>query len=60
MNMVNIAQDNFRSCMNPPEDGFDGIATVKNISRQQVGNLPVVRKESCEDSSGDQNFKDAV
>lgn len=29
MNMVNIAQDNFRSCMNPPEDGFDGTATVK-------------------------------
>lgn len=29
MNMVNIAQDNFRSCMNPPEDGFDGIAAVK-------------------------------
>ena len=29
MNMVNIAQDKFRHCMNPPEDGFDGIASVK-------------------------------
>ena len=29
MNMVNIAQDKFRCCMNPPEDGFDGTATVK-------------------------------
>lgn len=29
MNMVNIAQDKFRSCMNPPGDGFDGTATVK-------------------------------
>ena len=29
MNMVNIAQDKFRHCMNPPEDGFDGTATVK-------------------------------
>lgn len=29
MNMVNIAQDKFRHCMNPPEDEFDGIAAVK-------------------------------
>lgn len=29
MNMVNIAQDKFRHCMNSPEDGFDGIASVK-------------------------------
>lgn len=29
MNMVNIAQDKFRHCMNLPEDGFDGIASVK-------------------------------
>ena len=61
MNMVNIAQDKFRHCMNPPEDGFDGIAAVEKFSeKSRRAGCSWVGEESVENFSGDRNFYDAV
>ena len=46
MNMVNIAQDKFRHCMNPPENGFDGIAAVKILPETRILKMPYKCKNS--------------